>query len=643
MAKIIIFEDDPDLSRNLLESLTEAGHEVEVVETVEECLKGKSIDGCDVLIIECELRNKPEKLPWLSTGDDGISSRSFLKYFLPNISGRARHPEVVAVTKFGFSAENRFAVESGCVDYISLDMTDTGIVKVQSEKTIAKIIQSVAHAVDLKKMLHLSEFDSSSVVAKSRQMKICLVNIAKVVRSEISVALVGEEGVGKKFFAKKIHENSSRNKGPFIVFHCSHSSSSELQNDLFGQNDKIGAFEKANGGTLFLNNVDKLPENIQEKISEAMGQGWFNRVDSDDKLHNNFRLIISVTEPGEKSGKVLNYGVLNRLGSVRITLPPLHERGEDIPGIVRQIITEIAPHKKISQDVMSVFHKYNWPGNISEVKHVIKEMSVEVGESDEFNIIHLPVNLKLLATCSRQTDIPSINILEIFSKISTEAIDINGTDSHRKNRPQEDTSPGKPKISFYRSDDIWMIGPQGKESRFKHSVGCERIHFLLQHPKVNYSAEVVSNIGKTLDDANGQPQYDIKNDGLFTQYGTKSTTRTKLNDPEAIKNIAERLEELKKNIADQSYGSIDDREKMEEEIEKIEKYFSKNIRQIFEDSKARTTVSKGIKAALDKIATINSDPRVSNFLNKSTIRTGNSCVYCPLPGEEPEWILEQPK
>jgi arginine utilization regulatory protein len=205
--------------------------------------------------------------------------------------------------------------------------------------------------------------------------------------SNSSVLIFGETGCGKELFAQSIHYNGSRKDKPFIAINCAAIPSSLLEGMLFGTvkggftgaENKKGLFEEANGGTILLDEINSMDVTLQSKLLRALQEGYIRPIGSNRVIDVDVRIIATLNEEPEKLIKEgrLRKDFYYRLSVIRIDIPPLRERTEDIGALARQFIKYYnqllgKSVADIDEDVMNIFLTYQWPGNIRELKNMIE-------------------------------------------------------------------------------------------------------------------------------------------------------------------------------------------------------------------------------------------------------------------------------
>jgi len=249
------------------------------------------------------------------------------------------------------------------------------------------------------------KFDSSTFVGKSNKIKEILNIVKRVASTTATVLIQGESGTGKELVANFIHYNSMVADGPFIKVNCSALAEGVLESELFGHEKgaftgalymKKGRFELADGGTLFLDEIGDLSPSIQIKLLRFLQESEFERVGGSKTLKVDVRIISATNKDLEKlvESETFREDLFYRLKVVSLEVPPLRERKEDIPLIVKYHLNKFEEiHNKkiegISSEAMKVIKSYNWPGNIRELMNCIESSIVMTG-NNEVTVDNLP-------------------------------------------------------------------------------------------------------------------------------------------------------------------------------------------------------------------------------------------------------------
>lgn len=246
------------------------------------------------------------------------------------------------------------------------------------------------------------------LVGASPRIRELLALVRKVAASQSAVLLRGESGTGKEVLARVVHEHSARASGPFIKVHCAALSAGLLESELFGHvkgaftsaiRDKVGRFEAANGGSLFLDEIGDISLEVQTKLLRVLQEMTFERVGSSESIHVDVRIIAATHQNLEELMKQGRFreDLFYRLNVFPIQVPPLRERIEDIPELVLHFLKLYAqradkPFTGIDDDALTILKGYYWPGNVRQLENVI-ERAVVVADGPMITLNELPEEL----------------------------------------------------------------------------------------------------------------------------------------------------------------------------------------------------------------------------------------------------------
>lgn len=250
--------------------------------------------------------------------------------------------------------------------------------------------------------------DREIIKCPSSQMQTVMQRVERIARVDSVVLLLGESGVGKDVYANAIHQKSNRRDGPFISVNCGAIPENLLESELFGYEPgaftgagnkrKLGLFEVANGGTLFLDEVAELPLALQVKLLHVLQNRTFIRVGGTKPVGIDVRIIAATNKNLSEMAKsgTFREDLYYRLNVVPIEIPPLRARKEDIPTFVLHFLDTFNRKyqctRQISSEVMSIFLRYDWPGNIREVENLMERLVV-IGDMDIIYPCELPQNI----------------------------------------------------------------------------------------------------------------------------------------------------------------------------------------------------------------------------------------------------------
>lgn len=306
------------------------------------------------------------------------------------------------------------SIKSGAYDYILKPANPLKVIKI-IEKAL-KDQKLKAERVDGKGLIENEE----ELIGTTDQMVEIYKLVGKVAESNIPVLITGESGTGKELIAKAIHNFSNRSAGQFIELNCSAVSQKQLELELFGYektgmqgvwNEKKGKLEQANNGTIFLDEISGIDVENQGRLLRVLQENEFFRVDGNEPIKLNVRIIASTTKDIEEmiSEGSFREDLYHRLRVVETEVPPLRERKDDIPFLVDYFIKRFNDELKknikgVSKPAVNQMMKYDWPGNIRELKNAVKS-AMAVCRGDSILVEDLPANVIGAKISKRHGDI----------------------------------------------------------------------------------------------------------------------------------------------------------------------------------------------------------------------------------------------
>jgi DNA-binding NtrC family response regulator len=282
-------------------------------------------------------------------------------------------------------------MRKGAYDYIikpfSLDNIELLLKRVQERQKLIDENKYWRSKLD-------SNVENEFVIDKQSKMLEVLNNVKRMAQSKASVLIQGESGTGKEIIAHSIYSHSQRNSKPFIKVNCAALSESLLESELFGHEKgaftgadlkRMGRFELANGGTLLLDEISEVSPKIQAKLLRVLEQEEFERVGGSKTLKVDVRIIATTNRDLEREIEKENFrqDLYFRLNVIPVIVPPLRERREDIPVLAEYFLkkykSEIdTPLTGISKEAIDILVKYDWPGNVREIKNLIHRCTVMI-------------------------------------------------------------------------------------------------------------------------------------------------------------------------------------------------------------------------------------------------------------------------
>jgi two-component system response regulator HydG len=317
------------------------------------------------------------------------------------------------------------ALKLGAFDYLikPLDMEDV-------KNTLTKTLDYHKLKTEnkfLKKRLSI-EFDFLQIIGNSRKMRELFEVLALAAPSDTTILILGESGTGKELIANAVHQNSLRVNKPFIKVNCAALHENLLESELFGHEKgaftgadtrRLGRFEQADGGTLFLDEIGDMSLVTQAKILRVLQEGEFERVGGEKTIKVDVRIIAATNKNLEEEVKNNNFrhDLFYRLSVVPINVPSLQDRKEDLPALAEHFIKKYAKKnqqhiRKISPQVIDLFMRYSWPGNIRELENVIQR-AVILCKEDSISTEVLPAVFKNLTNIQPMGSVDSLVGLSI--------------------------------------------------------------------------------------------------------------------------------------------------------------------------------------------------------------------------------------
>ena len=387
-AYLLVVEDDPLQRKLIKENLEQEGHTVFEASSGTESLNIIAEQPIDIAIVDYKL-----------DGETGIDVIQKVLEQNPLITP-------IVVTAYG-NVENAVeALKKGAYDYI---------VKPIDFKKFLMVIERAQERQKLKKEVSLlrssleDKFSTKNFIFSSDEMNEVALLTAKASKTEATVLLSGETGTGKDLVAKTIHYSSPRKNGPYLAVNIPSLPETLVESELFGSEKgaftgaherKIGKFEAASGGTLYLDEIGDLPLQLQVKLLRFLQEREFYRLGSSQPIKSDVRIIAATNRDLEKMMKEEKFraDLYYRLNVIPIHVPPLRKRKQDVPPLVDHFIQKYSEKegKKIegiSSEAMNMLVQYKFPGNIRELENVI-ERAVVFCETDTITSTDLPVFLR---------------------------------------------------------------------------------------------------------------------------------------------------------------------------------------------------------------------------------------------------------
>jgi len=370
MAKILVIDDDRSIRETLELYLTEEGYAVVTAQNGTDGLNQFVAHSPDVVILDIRLPDV-----------DGF-------YILDDLRKEDENVKVIMITAHHDMESTINAMKAGAFDYIhkpiNVDELDLAIGKAVRSQEMEKRIEGLL-------MEPTRHFKVGDIIGSTRDMRELFKTIGIVSQSRTTVLIQGESGTGKELIAKVIHHNTSPEE-PYIGVNCSAIVETLLESELFGHEKgsftgalyrKLGKFELARQGTVFLDEISEMSINLQAKLLRVLQEMEFERVGGKDRIRVRARIIAATNKDLKtlvREGR-FREDLFYRLNVVAMTLPPLRERTDDLPQLIDYLLAKINIdlHKRIvgvSEEMMALFRHYLWPGNIRELENLLVRAAV---------------------------------------------------------------------------------------------------------------------------------------------------------------------------------------------------------------------------------------------------------------------------
>lgn len=407
---ILIAEDDDVCRINMVELLSENGYMVEAVKNGREAMTTLAENHYDLVITD-------RKMPYY----DGMELLKGIK---------EQYPEsiVVMITGYATITTSVEAIKLGAFDYISKPFKND-LIKAVVKKALAHARQQKEKFIPNSRINQKYHF--GKMIGCSDSMERIYEKIKKVAASDSTIAIYGESGTGKELVARALHSNSGRWDGPLITVNCGAIPEDLLESELFGHekgaftgaiHSRIGRFELAHGGTIFLDEIGDMSPALQVKVLRVIQERQFERIGGMKSIKVDVRIITATNQNLEKAvaEKKFREDLFYRINVIPIHLPPLRNRQSDIPLLTKHFLRVFNNNiKGIMPEALDCLTGYYWPGNVRELQNLIEMLTV-MKESGHIELQDLPEKVK--------QDTKKID--EISIDIPDEGIGLNKTISH---------------------------------------------------------------------------------------------------------------------------------------------------------------------------------------------------------------------
>jgi len=388
MERILVVDDDPEIRGSVADVLRQAGYDVEEAKDGKKAIKCIDAGSYDLVLTDLNL-------PKL----DGMK-------VLRHVLDESPDTICVILTGFGTIKGSVEAIKMGAFDYISKPVKSDEIVIVV-EKAL-KYRHLERENVLLKQQLR-KKYQFENFIGDSKPIQKVFELIEKVADTDSTVLITGESGTGKELIAKAIHYNSYRRDNPMVVINCGAIPEELLESELFGHEKgaftgahkmRVGRFELANGGTIFLDEIGDMSPNLQVKLLRVLQEQKFERVGGTRTLEIDVRIIAATNKNliNAVNRSTFRQDLYYRLNVIPIKVPPLRHRKSDIPLLIDFFFKRIDPRKRngisgFSSEAGDALVAYDWPGNVRELENMVERMSI-LANGDQVELEDIPESIK---------------------------------------------------------------------------------------------------------------------------------------------------------------------------------------------------------------------------------------------------------
>ncbi len=369
--RVLVIDDSPEILTLFSEYLSGEGYEVDT-----------SADGSKGIV---KIENKFYDLILTDLRMPGVDGMAVLKYV------RENSPDSICIILTGYGTVKNAveAIKAGAFDYLTKPVKmDEILVTLQRALDFRDLKRE---NTNLRNQLK-KKYRFENIVGSSEQIQKVFEIIEKVADTDSTILILGESGTGKELIAKAIHYNSYRREGPFVPVNCAAIPSELLESELFGHEKgaftnairtRLGRFELANGGTMFLDEIGDMSPVLQSKLLRVLQERQFERIGGIKSIKTDIR-VIAATHQDLKTAvqqKSFREDLYYRLNVIPIKIPPLRERKSDIPVLAQHFLAHFNRSKKkkiksFSDETMEKFTEYAWPGNVRELENTIERVVI---------------------------------------------------------------------------------------------------------------------------------------------------------------------------------------------------------------------------------------------------------------------------
>ena len=371
MFRILVVEEDVGSCHQMVQVLVDSGYEVEMAFNAEEAINKIERNNYDLILTQLA-----------SAQVDGYD-------ILKKAKGKNKTTVIIVTTDKEESYAAFEAINRGAHGFLEKPVSSAQLI-LEVKEALEK--RSLSYDLDYLRHQQDTIYEPENIVGESPQLRTCLSTALKVAKTDFTILLTGETGVGKELIAGLIHHTSLRKNRPFIKVNCAALPETLLESELFGHekgaftgaiNQRIGRFEQANGGSLFLDEIGDMSLRTQAKVLRAIERKEFERVGGGRTIKVDLRFITASNKDLAKEVHEGNFreDLFYRLNVVSIRTPPLRERKEDIIPLANYFLLKCCSDLKkkctnFSPEIQKYMLSYHWPGNIRELRNMVERAAL---------------------------------------------------------------------------------------------------------------------------------------------------------------------------------------------------------------------------------------------------------------------------
>jgi DNA-binding NtrC family response regulator len=388
LQKVLIVDDDPKILDVMASVLRDGGYTVDTAANGTKAIRSIDSESYDLVITDLKM---PEV--------DGMM-------VLKHVVDRSPNTMCIILTGYGTIEGAVEAIKAGAFHYITKPVKSAEILTLVEKALKYKLLEreNILLRQQLRKKYRFENF-----VGDSKPIQEVFELIEKVADTDSTILITGESGTGKELIAKAIHYNSQRRDNPMVVINCGAIPEELLESELFGHEkgaftgahkSRMGRFELANGGTIFLDEIGDMSPNLQVKLLRVLQEQQFERVGSTRTIGVDIRVIAATNQDlfsAVNKGK-FREDLYYRLNVIPINVPPLRERRSDTPLLVDFFVKKFTQEKQkdvkgFTQQAMDTLLQYDWPGNVRELENLVERVVI-LSDGDEIGLDDIPQSIR---------------------------------------------------------------------------------------------------------------------------------------------------------------------------------------------------------------------------------------------------------